>query len=221
MLHPAVQSPTFHRVFRRIDERTERLVVRREQHVELAVVVTERRGPLPAPIDGASLHVVLRRVMQLVEDIARQLPVHQILGAHHRRTGHQVHRRAHHVKVIAHANHVRIGQIRPQHRIGKSRRMAVVRRLPNILGCICQGHMGKRDGQRQRQLEYFAFVHTKNAFNVFDLFFHFPIIEIEQLMGFLPLEQQIQVVYAANGFHVGRELLPVLPLAGIGHTERA
>ena len=78
-------------------------------------MILERSGPLPPSIDGTVLHVVPWRVGQAVEDIANGLPIHKVSRVHDGRSGHQVHRGGHHIEVISHANHVRVGHVGPQY----------------------------------------------------------------------------------------------------------
>ena len=98
-----------------------------QQRPELTVVILQRRSPLAAAIDGTDAlallllegqrerQVVLRRVRQLIEDIAHGLPVLQILRRHHRGAGHQVHGRTDKIECIADADNVGIGHVGPQH----------------------------------------------------------------------------------------------------------
>ena len=93
------------------------LLVGSQQGIEAPVVVLQRRGPLSPAVDGAILQVVLRRVGQPVEDIAHGLPVLQVLRGHDRRTRHQMHGSRHQIEGVAHTDDIRIGHIRPQHRV--------------------------------------------------------------------------------------------------------
>ena len=119
VLHTAVQRPPFSRVVRCIYKGTVRYVIGRKQSIKPAVMITERSGPLPTPVHRTLLHVILWRFMQFIEKIAYRFPIHQVLGTHHRRTRHQVHGRAHHIKIITHTNHIGVGHISPDHRILK------------------------------------------------------------------------------------------------------
>ena len=114
-----LQSPALGRVGRRIDIAPIGLVVGREVEIELTVVVADGGGPLPASVSGTFQQVVLGAVGQLVEHVADDFPVDQVLGLHHRRTRHEVHGGADHIKVVAHTNHIRIGDIGPHHRVDK------------------------------------------------------------------------------------------------------
>ena len=93
------------------------LLVGSQQRIELTVMILQRGSPLAAAIDRSLLQVILRRVRQLIEDIAHRLPVLQILRSHHWSTRHQVHRSRHQIERIAHANNVGIRHISPKHRV--------------------------------------------------------------------------------------------------------
>ena len=82
-------------------------------------MITYGSRPLSPAIHCTFLHIVLRCFMQFIEKIAYRFPIHQISGTHHRRTRHQVHGRAHHIKIITHTNHIGVGHISPDHRILK------------------------------------------------------------------------------------------------------
>ena len=88
-----------------------------QERIELALMIFQRGSPLTAPICRTLLQVVLGRVCQAVEDIAYRFPVLQVFRSHHWCTWHQVHCGRDQIEGIAHANHVGIGYIGPQHRV--------------------------------------------------------------------------------------------------------
>ena len=88
-----------------------------QQRPELTVVVFQRGSPLSTTIDRPFQQVILRRIRQLVEDIANGLPILQIFRGHDRRTRHQMHRSRHQIEGVAHTDNIRIRHIRPQHRV--------------------------------------------------------------------------------------------------------
>ena len=55
------------------------LLVGSQKGIELTVMILQRGGPLSTTIDRSLLHVILRRIRQLIEDIANRFPVLQIL----------------------------------------------------------------------------------------------------------------------------------------------
>ena len=106
---------------------------------KLTVVVLQRRSPLSAPVDRTFLQVVLRRVGQLVEDIADGLPVLQVLRGHDGSTRHEVHGCGNQVKGIADADDVRVGHVGPQHGI------------LNVFGSLSLGRGAYRQQQGHHQ----------------------------------------------------------------------
>ena len=80
-------------------------------------MILQRGGPLSATVDSTLLQVVLRRIGETVKDIADGLPVLQVLRGHHGCARHQVHGGAYEIEGVAHADHVGIGNVCPQHGI--------------------------------------------------------------------------------------------------------
>ena len=115
-----VQRPALTRVFCRINVATERLVVGREVKIVEAVVVAQRRCPLPTSIHGALLHVVFWSVVERREHIAHCFPVYKVFRVHHRRTWHKVHGGRNEPVVVAHANHIGVRHVGPHHWIAHS-----------------------------------------------------------------------------------------------------
>ncbi|MNJ36045.1 hypothetical protein D3C77_308170 [compost metagenome] len=90
------------------------LVRRTKIHIEQSVMVAERRRPASF---GISPHFVIRRIdVQPFIYSSDNRPVDQILRMQHRHA-HEMKIRAHHIEIIAHADDVRVGEIRIQHRI--------------------------------------------------------------------------------------------------------
>ena len=98
-------------------------VVDDEPCIELTLVVDDRRRPLSGAVSSLSvlgLERILRRI-DSVEDIGHYLPVHHVLGTHHRRARHEMHRRRDHVDVVSRAAHARIGTVRKDDRVAERR----------------------------------------------------------------------------------------------------
>ena len=163
MLHATVQSPPFSRVVRCIYKGTVRYVIGRKQSIKLTVMVTDGSGPLPTSIHCTFLHIVLRCFMQFIEKIAYRFPIHQIPGTHHRRTGHQVHGRAHHIKIITHTNHIGVGHISPDHRILK-RYSLHFGLVPFQRHRLAPSRSRKCQGTCQRPSPYFILYHRSSSY---------------------------------------------------------
>ncbi len=119
MLQPRVQRPSLRRVGRLVYICVAAgIVVGREQGIEHTIVILQRCSPLSAAVHRSLVHVVLGRVGETVEQIAHRLPVGQVGGTHHRGARHQVHRGSHHIVIVTHTNHIGVGHVGPQHRIG-------------------------------------------------------------------------------------------------------
>ena len=96
-----------------------------EEHIEAAIVVLQRCGPLTASVDGAFEQAVARRVVERLADVAGNLPVDKVFRLHDGHCRHHVHGGGNQVERVVDANHVGIGQVGPDHRIvGGLRRAA-------------------------------------------------------------------------------------------------
>ncbi len=96
-----------------------RIVVRCKERIELASMVLQGSSPLSTTIYSSFLHIILRRVSELREDVVYHLPVYQVLRLHDWRTRHQMHSGAHHIEIITYSNDIHIRHIRPQDRVCK------------------------------------------------------------------------------------------------------
>ena len=93
-----------------------------EEGVEHAVLIAQTGRPLAMCVIMLAVREILDIAVRIgVIDIVADLPGHQVIGLHDRRTRREVHGRAHHVIGITNTDDIRIRYIRPDKRVRNSR----------------------------------------------------------------------------------------------------
>ena len=129
-------------------------VIRPKEKIILTVLVDYRRSP----------HSDLRPFhLCRIKNRGMLGPIHQISGTHHRRTRHQVHGRAHHIKIITHTNHIGVGHISPDHRILK-RYSLHFGLVPFQRHRLAPSRSRKCQGACQRPSPYFILYHHSSSY---------------------------------------------------------
>ncbi len=91
-----------------------------KENVELAVVESDRGGPLTLSVDVTSFEVVGGTVFEFRYHIADDLPVDEVFRVHYGHSRHKVHGGGYHVEIAPDADNVGVGHICKDHRIGES-----------------------------------------------------------------------------------------------------
>ena len=95
------------------------MVVYIDKDVELPVVVTDAGSPDAIAIDTFfPFKVKVWPQIQFVKDVSDKVPIHQVLGMKQRQTRLTMHGTGHHIEVLAHPDHVRVGKLIVKQGIG-------------------------------------------------------------------------------------------------------
>ncbi len=84
-----------------------------KETVELALVIFQRGSPLATTIHITAFQVVLRAVVQRIEDVVHCFPVYKVLRVHNGCSGREMHGGRNHPIIITYANGIHVGYIRP------------------------------------------------------------------------------------------------------------
>ena len=113
------------------------------EDIELSVVIADGRRPDTLSVSLLAIaEIEIIRIIQSVEAIRREFPVHQILGMQHHQSRHTVHRSTCQIVILPHSDNIRVRKLIIKQRVCKGTITVISRpRLPfqslcqNILGC--------------------------------------------------------------------------------------
>ena len=97
--------------------------------MEALPVMLEGGSPHAPGIDGAAVHALMSGLAEDVVHIGTVLPMQQIVAAQDLSAGEHVHGSGDHVIAIAHAHHVRVGEISMYDRVDGSHGATSIERI--------------------------------------------------------------------------------------------
>ena len=113
------------------------------EDIELSVVISDGRRPDTLSVSLLAIaEIEIIRIVESVETVRREFPVHQILGMENHQSRHTVHRGTRQIVILPHSDDIRVRKFVVKQRVCKGTISIISRpRLPfqslcqNILGC--------------------------------------------------------------------------------------